>query len=122
MYAWKVNDDYQGGVPDCFYEGTQRDLWVEYKYVNPIPKRSSTMIDLCDHKRYLSKLQQLWLKRRYNKRGDTAVILGSTLGGVIFWGLSWEKPIAAGDYKNLCMPHAEIMNGITTYISGSGCE
>lgn len=54
--VWKVNDNFQGGVPDAYYLGPADDLWVEYKYISCLPKRSTTKI-------YpgLSALQHDWL-------------------------------------------------------------
>jgi len=115
-YRWKICDDYEGGVPDCFYEGDLSDLWVEYKYIKPFPKRHTTMIDLSNPKYYLSKLQQLWLTRRENRRHDTAVIAGSEHGGVIFWGDSWKTPITAEDFRYNCLPAREIMQCIVDRI------
>lgn len=40
---WKINDNYQGGVPDSFYLADD-ELWIEYKNLNPLPKRPTTII------------------------------------------------------------------------------
>lgn len=114
---WKINDQYHSGVPDCFYEGDFKDLWCEYKYVKPFPKRPITLIDLCNPNKYLSKLQVLWLTRRYEIRGDTAVIAGCQYGGVIFWGDSWKIPIKAEDFKARCLPSKDIMTQIAEYVN-----
>ena len=90
--AWKILDPYQSGVPDTFYEGQQRDLWIEYKYLAKIPKRLTTLVDLTGHKKFLSKKQQAWLKRRHQTRQDAWVILGSPLGGLVFKDLEWMHP------------------------------
>ena len=60
VHIWKINDQYAGGVPDAFYEGVNSDLWVEYKYIPKLPKRSTTKIDLTSPK-MLSMNQQLWM-------------------------------------------------------------
>lgn len=116
-YKWKIRDDYEGGVVDCFYEGDSSDLWVEYKYIKPFPKRPSTLIDLTHEKKYLSRLQQEWIIRRESKRADTAVIAGCQFGGVVFWGLEWQYAISAGEFKERCMPAREIMQLIIDRIS-----
>ena len=112
IYKWKICDEFQGGVPDCFYEGEFQDLWVEYKYIKPIPKRPSTLIDLTNPDRYLSKLQQHWLTRRYQKRKDSAVIAGSTKGGVLFLDKEWELPISTEEYLSRCIPAKQIARNI----------
>ena len=33
MFAWKINDRFNAGIPDAFYEGPAGFLWVEYKLV-----------------------------------------------------------------------------------------
>jgi hypothetical protein len=96
-FHWKINDNFAGGVPDLFIEGPETDLWVEVKYLKNIPKRPSTVIDLTNHSKYLSKLQQQWLKRRYARRGDCGVLLGMHGGVVWFPGISWENPVSTAE-------------------------
>ena len=106
-YKWKINDSYAGGTPDMFLEGISQDLWVEWKYIKPFPKRDTTVIDLTNTK-YLSALQQKWLVRRHHARGDVAVIAGSEYGGVVFFGLEWQRPITAGKFKDMCRKHPAV--------------
>ncbi len=47
--AWKINDNYAGGVPDAFYRNLDttvatRPLWIEYKFLKTLPKRPTTVI------------------------------------------------------------------------------
>jgi len=53
---WKINDNFQGGVPDAFYLGDLDSLWVEYKYLPKLPKRDTTLV-VPD----VSELQYDWL-------------------------------------------------------------
>ena len=115
LYYWKINDNFAGGVPDSFYEGDARDLYVEYKYIKPFPKRPVTIIDLTDTKKYLSSNQQRWLLRRHIRRGDAWVIAGCEHGGVIFRDLSWQTPISASDFLSRCLPPKELFQQIHTY-------
>lgn len=109
IFWWKINDNFAGGVPDVFLEGPERDLWVEFKFIKALPKRPDTLIDLTNQK-YLSKLQQLWLKRRHDKRQDTLVCVGCPQGVALFWGTSWDKPITAEAFHDIL--HTNIPNSI----------
>ncbi len=110
-YKWKINDGYAGGVPDWFFEGISRDLWVEWKYIKPFPKRDTTLIDLTKDE-YLSPLQKKWLIRRHTRRKDAWVIAGCEYGGVILRGLEWQQPLSAKDFKDRCLSHREICTKI----------
>lgn len=118
LYKWKVNDSFTGGIPDCFYEGTHHDLWVEYKHIKPFPKKPHTLIDLTNTNEYLTKKQQLWLIRRHEKFQDAWVIAGSEFGGVIFRGLGWQQPISAEEFKRRAFPQRLIAEQILAYVNG----
>jgi hypothetical protein len=115
---WKINDAFTGGVPDCFYEGSHQDLFVEYKYIKPFPKKEHTVIDLTDSRNYLTKQQQLWLTRRHNCRKDAWVIAGSEYGGVIFRGLGWQQPFSAEEFKRRALPQRLIAEQIQAVTNG----
>lgn len=118
-FYWKVNADYAPGVPDCFYEGSQRDLWIEYKYT-VMPKRDSTLIKLTDYNKHMSLNQQKWIKRRYLARGDAWVILGTEQkAGYIFNDLSWKIPISTGDVKAGLLTFKEIAQHINAFINST---
>ena len=85
VYAWKISDRFTAGVPDSYYSGNTADLWVEYKWVQALPKRVAPTPQL-------SKNQALWLKDQHERGRMVAVILGSPEGAVIYPGLSWESP------------------------------
>jgi hypothetical protein len=72
--CWKINDDYQGGVPDSFYmnpDSYKRNLWIEYKFIKSLPKRGSTIIVPA-----LSSLQIQWLANLKSAGEQTLVIVG----------------------------------------------
>ena len=81
--AWKIKDDYQGGVADAFYR--RRDgnkgtpLWVEYKYLKKLPVRASTLI-VPD----LSELQKQWLSEAEAAGEQVQVIVGYGSQGTVF--------------------------------------
>lgn len=53
------------GTPDRYYDGTRRDLWVEYKILKGIPRSGIVVGDY-------TKLQLAWLERRH-KIGQNAI-------------------------------------------------
>jgi hypothetical protein len=116
VYQWKINDLYTNGVPDRFIEGPNRDLWLEAKHIKEFPKRDSTLIDLCNANIYLSKLQQEWLLRRYNRRRDSAVLVSSNLGATIFTDLSWTTPITAQEMKQRMLPMHQVIASILSLV------
>lgn len=92
IYTWKINASYVKGVPDCWLSGSLQDLWVENKRVatdSPPP-----VLDLTDHKKYLSVLQQKWLEDRYEEGRHVAVVVFSKVGHVLLLGTAWKNPIS----------------------------
>lgn len=117
LFWWKVNDTFAGGVPDIFLEGSRSDLWAEVKYIPALPKRATTVIDLADTKRYLSKLQQLWLERREARRGDTLVLVGHPNGVALFWHNSWKTPLKCGDFITKSVSFKEAIEQIVCKVN-----
>lgn len=92
-YWLKNNNDYTGGIWDCWYSGRERDLWIEYKFIT-LPKRPKTAI-VPD----LSALQIDWGKGRYEEGRNLAVIVGCAEGGIILRDRHWEHPITAEAFR-----------------------
>jgi hypothetical protein len=110
LYRWKINDNFEGGVADAFYSGTQRRLFVEYKYVKTLPKRPGTLIiPAC------SALQLLWLRNRYNEGNNVVVILGSPQGAVIFTHLSWEGGISQAQFSHYSLNKKQVADVINAH-------
>lgn len=83
----KMNNVFRGGTPDFWYSGDKADLWIEYKFIEIIPK--SQVVP------NLSALQRDWLKRRYEEGRNVGVILGMKAGGVYLPGISSLKPLSS---------------------------
>lgn len=88
VYRQKNHNPYNSGIPDCWYSGAERDLWVEYKFVE-LPKRDDTLVPI-----NLSELQKHWIRCRHAEGRHVGVIVGCKDGGVWFPGVSWEAPIS----------------------------
>ncbi len=110
VFHWKIHDPYAGGVPDHFIEGDNRDLWVESKHLKMLPKRGSTIIDLCNESKFLSRLQQDWLARRSKKRNDCAVLVTCDDGtAALFLNRDWEKPFTTDEFRAKLCPFGDIV-------------
>lgn len=93
IFVWKINDTYAGGVPDAFYAGPARCLFVEYKYIK-LPKRPTTLV-----RTGLSEQQKLWLNRMLNLGKPVAVVLGSNEGNIILTNSQWSNSLTADCFR-----------------------
>lgn len=82
VYAEKMNNPYRGGTADVWYSGSDGDLWVEYKYLERIPRSAKILPDLTPQ-------QARWLNNRYSEGRNVAVVLGTPTGGVIYREQDW---------------------------------
>jgi hypothetical protein len=79
VYKWKIMNTMQNGIPDCYFSGVKGDLWVEVKWLNKLPKKEDTLINI-----NLSPLQLRWLLNRQNEGRNVAVLVGSPDGCALF--------------------------------------
>jgi hypothetical protein len=63
------------GTPDRYYDGSRRDLWVEYKQLKTAPRSGIAVGEY-------SELQIMWMERRY-KRGKNVVGMVGTSSGLV---------------------------------------
>lgn len=89
VYREGMANPYRRGTPDRYYEGPGGALWVEYKYIDPLP---STLKSLSAH-------QQRWLRRAYEHGVRVAVIVGTKNGGLWLPGLQWQEPLEHKELK-----------------------
>lgn len=113
--AWKIRDDYQGGVADAFYRRRDGEkgtpLWVEYKYLKNLPKRDTTLI-VAD----LSELQKGWLTEADEAGEQVRVVIGYESKGVI---LSLQEAIAGikkADFVPRLEAHKEVAMALTRIV------
>jgi len=88
VYSMKNHNEFVSGVPDVWYSGGCRDLWVEYKY-SPVTffRKSATP--------ELSNQQLLWIRGRQEEGRNVWAILGYKKGGIIF--RTWQEMVAGID-------------------------
>jgi len=117
LHREKMANPYRGGTADWWYRGRVTDLWIEAKYIT-IPARLSTLIAIPPPGRLLSPLQADWLASRHAEGRNVWVLVGSRSGGVIFQGVSWEKPITAGDFTARLMTRQQLAERISAFVQG----
>lgn len=105
VYKWKIHDTYTGGVPDAFYSGPARSLFVEYKYIKNLPKKDNTVL-----KHSLSKLQAAWLNK-VKHATPVALILGVEDTAIIIID-DFSVSISKMHYLQLCIPRKQIAEWI----------
>lgn len=112
LYRMKNHNMYNAGIADVWYDGSEADLWVEYKFL-VLPKRDDAVIDLTAGKNPpLSVLQQAWLRDRYHNGRSVHVVVGCKEGGVWLSELEWEQPYTAKQYRNLMLTRQEVAKEI----------
>ena len=109
VYRWKIQATMTGGIPDAYYSGNKADLWIEYKLLNALPKKQSTLLIP-----KLSALQSKWLRARYKEGRNVAVILGHKTGSYIFTNLEWEAGITQ---DKLTLSRKELAEWIVQQVS-----
>lgn len=109
--AWKIRDDFQGGVPDAYYMHLKPDtdcpqpMFIEYKFLQKLPAKDSTVI-----KPDLSKLQIKWLEDIIKSKSAKArVVIGAKMGhtskGIM---LNLEEAllgISCAEFKKRCIEY-----------------
>lgn len=77
--VWKINDNYAGGVPDALLIGPEQDVWVEFKFVQALPKRDNTIV-----RPDLTRLQQSWFKKLKQTNRTAVAVLGTPKEAYVF--------------------------------------
>ena len=92
-YCWKINDNYEGGVPDLYIEGPKATMFVEAKKVT-IPKRKNTKVNFRKGGIILSYNQQAWAERAVANNQDWRLLMYTTEGwALLYWpetALDWD--------------------------------
>lgn len=110
-YHMKNHNQYIGGIPDCWYSGKSGDLWIEYKYVDPLPVNVPIRpLEL------LSRLQDGWLNARHKEGRKVAVIIGCKDGGVILRHTEWDNEIPVHTFKSLIKSVSDLAEWINEQV------
>jgi hypothetical protein len=116
-YVWKINANYEAGVPD-WYASDKQDWWVENKRIKNDAKNPQPIMDLTDHRYYLSANQQLWLQRRFDEGRNVGVIVFGQPGHIWLPGLEFETPVPREEYLERAMNMNELADFMVALISG----
>jgi hypothetical protein len=111
IYCWKISDRYTAGIPDAYYSGALRDLWVEYKFEKK-PRMKSGMI----LPPKLTELQKKWLSARHEELRAVCVVQGFADGtALIIPAPRWTE---LQNPSNL-VPHSAVAEFIRCHCEGS---
>lgn len=114
-YAEKNNNPYRSGTPDVWYSGDKGDLWIEYKYISVIPKRTEIIPDC-------SPRQLRWLGNRFDEGRNVAVVLGTPEGGVIYRDRAWLVPLSPDEFRKILVSNRTIADWIYAEIGDQQCS
>lgn len=82
VYRWKIHDRFHRGIPDAWYSGVRGDLWIEYKFVQQLPKRCITP--------RLTPSQLTWLGDRAKENKQLAVVIGDPSEAIVLTNEAWR--------------------------------
>lgn len=111
LHKEKLHNSYRGGMADVWYSGPGRDLWVEYKYIEKLPRSDEIVPNL-------TPLQRRWLNSRHDEGRHVAVILGTPDGGVIYRDKEWMIPRSREELEALMKGHREVARWIRHFTGG----
>ena len=114
-YAEKMNNPWRAGTADVWYSGDRGDLWVEYKFIERLPRSLEILPDLTPR-------QRRWLNARYDEGRNVAVVLGTPTGGVIYRDKEWTRPQDQVTLQGLLVPKDEIARWIYSQVGESSCQ
>ena len=113
LHREKMNNPYSSGTADVWYSASKNDLWIEYKFLPRVPQRGIVWLCKPDVKKPdLSRLQQEWLRGRYEEGRNVGVIVGCPSGGVILRDLAWELSMSAKEFVSRIQTRQEIAQWI----------
>ena len=114
-YAEKMNNPWRAGTADVWYSGDRGDLWIEYKFIERIPRSAEILPDLTPR-------QKRWLNNRFDEGRNVAVVLGTPTGGVIYRNKKWMRPLDHVTLSGLIVPRDEIARWIFSQVGASKCQ
>jgi hypothetical protein len=104
------------GTPDKYLDGVHRDLWMELKQFDSMPRSGVVCCAPVPDKKkqpkgHLSHLQLRWLKRRHANGGNAIVVAGLPNGKAVLMvePEAWECGVP--------VEHAETIEEIATWIT-----
>ncbi len=106
---------YTSGIADVYYDGPKCDLWVEYKYIEQLPKRMNLL--RLTTKPLLTALQNQFLCNRQCNGHLAWVIVGCKDGGIILSSsVTWRSQFSPQNF--ILFSRKELANNIVQTIVG----
>lgn len=115
VYAEKMSNPWRSGTPDVWYSGDQGDLWIEYKFIERIPRSEKILPDL-------TPLQSRWLNNRFDEGRNVAVVLGTPTGGVIYRNKEWLTPMGHEALAGRLESKEEVARWILSQVGVKKCQ
>ena len=104
------------GVPDVWYSGSLRDLWVEYKFL-PISVPRVQVVP------QLTRQQLNWLQGRCSEGRSVWVVVGCKGGGVILTTPEeFENGLSAFEFMDRLKDRKGIAQAIQHFCNGESNE
>ena len=104
-YTEKMSNPWRSGTADVWYSGNKGDLWVEYKFIEKLPRNAEILPDL-------SPQQLRWLNNRFDEGRNVAVIVGTPTGGVIYREKEWAQPLSRDVFEKRILSRTELAQWI----------
>lgn len=111
VYSLKLNARFARGVPDWWLSGASRDLWLEAKWLQRVPRELIPA-------RLLSANQLDWLTRRAREGRNVAVIVCSDDGCILVRPDALQQPVPRDQFKSFCRTIKEIAEEIVAIVNG----
>ena len=118
VYNCGMANPYVGGIPDRYYEGSKKHVWIEFKHI----KKDTLQFDA---RTRITGNQREWLTRNYRHGHYPHVIVGVGLThGFILdrprdWDWIWFPDINVHQYKEIMMPIDDIAIYIERFVNGT---
>lgn len=115
VYFEKMANPWRAGTADVWYSGKKGDLWIEYKYVPTIPKRTTILPDL-------SPRQLKWLNDRDAEGRRVVVVVGHPKGGVVFQPGTFTTPMPPEEFVSKTLSRPDLAGWILHLVGESPCR
>ena len=112
IYSCGMSNPYIGGIPDRYYEGIFRPLWIEFKHIQ---KETHTFNAATE----ITPLQRAWLTRCWNNHNKPLVIVGIGLvkGFILSDPSDWGSIWSPARHRKIHMPIPDIAERIKNIVS-----